>query len=138
MGCNLKKLMPYLKSASSNLLSCNFSSKNKKTLNLGPKIPYLVIFGLQFNKNYYHIFNQYYRINETIKFQSKQKKLRTKNALLGYWAGMFKNYSHICNQGPPICLIAKFHAKIRILKFGAKNVYLGVLESNFETLLSFL
>ena len=119
--------MSYLKLASSNLLTCNVSSKNKKTLNLGPKIPYLGIFGLQFNRNYYQIFNQYSRIWKTIKChpEPKKNKLRTEKALLGLWAGMFKDYCHICNQRSPICRIAKFRAKIRILKFGIKNVLFG-------------
>ena len=63
-----------MKSASSNLLTCKVSSKNKKKINLGPKIPYLGIFGLQFNKNYYQIFNQHIRMYETIKFHPKRKK----------------------------------------------------------------
>ena len=90
-------------------------------------MPYLGIFWLQFNKNYYQIFNQYSRICETIKFHPKQNKnkLRTKNALLGLSAGMFKNYCHICNQRPPIYLNEKFLAKIRILKSGTKNVLFG-------------
>ena len=65
--------MSYLKSASSNLLTCKVLSKNKKTLNLGPKIPYLSIFGLQFNKIYYQIFNQYSQICN-IKFHLKQQQ----------------------------------------------------------------
>ena len=71
-----------LKSASSNLLACEVSSKKKKYLNLGPKIPYLGIFGLQVNKKYYQIFNQHTRICETIKVSSKTKKNKfaTKNA----------------------------------------------------------
>ena len=75
--------MTNLKSASSNLLTCKVSSKNKKILNLGPKIPYLGIFGLQFNKNYYQTFNQHTRICETIKFHPKRKKNRfgTTNAI---------------------------------------------------------
>ena len=40
---------------------------------------------------------------------------------LGLWAGMLKNYCHICNQTPPIYLMTEFRAKIRILKFGTKN-----------------
>ena len=56
--------------------------------------------------------------------QNKNRnKLRTKSALLGLWAGMLKNYRHICNQRPPICLIAKFRVKIRILKHGTKNAF---------------
>ena len=33
--------------------------QKQKTLNLGPKIPYLCIFALKFNKNHYQIFNQH-------------------------------------------------------------------------------
>ena len=58
-------LMSYLKSASSNLLTCKVSSKNKETLNLGPKKPYLAIFGLQFNSNYYQVLNQRPQIMKT-------------------------------------------------------------------------
>ena len=39
---------------------------------------------------------------------------------------MFKSYCRICNQHPPICLIAKFRARIRILKFGTENALFGV------------
>ena len=78
--------MSNLKSAPSNLLTYNDSSKNKKKLNLGPKIPYSGIFGLQFNKNYYQIFNEHTQFCETIKFhpkQKKKKKIWNKNALFG-------------------------------------------------------
>ena len=37
LGWNFKKLISYLKSTFSNLLTCKVSSKNKKNLNLGPK-----------------------------------------------------------------------------------------------------
>ena len=59
-----------------------------------------------------------------------------KKLSLGLWAGMLKNYCHICNQRPPICLIAKFCGKVRTRKFGTKN--LGVLGSNVEKPLSYL
>ena len=108
-----------------------FIQKQKNIMKLGQKIPYLGIFGMEFNKSYYQIFNQYSRICETTKFQSKQKKLRTNNTLLRLWAGMFKSYCHICNQRPPICLIAKFRAKIRILKFRTKNALFGCFGEKF-------
>ena len=63
-----------LKSASSNLLTCKVSSKNKKTLNLHPKIPYYVFLGCNLIK-LLQIFNQHPRISENIKFDPKQKKL---------------------------------------------------------------
>ena len=44
---------------------------------------------------------------------------------------MLKNYCHISNQHPPNCLIAKFHAKIRILKFGNKNALFGCFGQQF-------
>ena len=48
-----------------------------------------------------------------------EKKNGTK--IPGSLAGMLKNYSHISNKRPPNCLIAKFSAKIRILKFRPKK-----------------
>ena len=125
--------MLYLKSASSNLLTSKVSSKNRKTLNLGPKIPYLGIFGLQVDKNYSEIFNQHPRICETMKFHPKQKKifLGQKMPCLRFWTGILKNYCHICNQRPPIYLIAKFRAKTRILKFGTKNALFGCFGQQF-------
>ena len=82
------------------------------------------------------IINQYSWICETIKFNPKQKKkLRTKYTLWGLQAEMFKNYCHICDQRPPVCQTAKFCTKIRILKFGTKNVYFqcfgAVLKSDY-------
>ena len=38
---------------------------------------------------------------------------------LGLWM-------EFCNQCPPNCLIAKFHAKIRTLKFGTKKCLIWV------------
>ena len=72
--------MSYLKAASSNLLTCKFSSKSKENF-------------------------------------------VTKNALFGNldW-NVEKN---TCNQCPPIYLMAKFRAKIRILKFGTKDGLFG-------------
>ena len=91
--------MLYLKPASSNLLTSKVLSKNKKALNLGPKILYLGIFGLQFNENYSQIFNQHPQICEIIKFHPKQKEifLGPKMVYLGFSAGILKNHCHICN-----------------------------------------
>ena len=50
---------------------------------------------------------------------------------LGLWAGMLENYCHICNQRAPICLTAKFPAKIRIVKFGTKNILFGHFGQQF-------
>ena len=51
---------------------------------------------------------------------------------LALWTGMLKTYCHICNQRPPIYLIAKFLAKIRIVKFGTKNELFGCFGLQFQ------
>ena len=43
-----KKILPCFKSAPSNLSNCKILQKKQKCLNLGPKVPYLGIFGLKF------------------------------------------------------------------------------------------
>ena len=43
-----------------------------------------------------------------------------------------KNYSHIWNQRPRICLITKFGGKTKILKFGTKMHDLGIFEQEVE------
>ena len=43
-----KKLFSYLKSASLKLSIGKISQKKQKCLNMGPKIPYLGIFGVEF------------------------------------------------------------------------------------------
>ena len=133
LGWNFKKLMSCLKSASSNLLTCNVLSKNKKTLNLGPKIPYLGIFGLQFNKNYYQIFNQYSRICETIKFHPKPKKNLGPKML--YWV-----FGLECSKTIVIFVInalqfvqlQSFVQKLEFLNLGPKMPKLGVFGLKLE------
>ena len=120
MGWNFKKLMSNFKSASSNLLKCYVSSKNKKVLNLGPEIPYLGIFGLQFNKNYYQIFNQHTRICETIKFHPKRKKknLGPKMLYFGLWLECWKT----------IVIFLSFVQKLESLNLEPKNVLFKCFE----------
>ena len=45
-----EKLLSYLKTAPSNSSNCKVCYKNKKSLNLGSKIPYLVALGSIFEK----------------------------------------------------------------------------------------
>ena len=58
----------------------------------------------------------------------------TRKALFGSLGGVLKNYCHIhnCNQRPPVCLIAKFRAKIRILEFGTRNALFGCFGQQFR------
>ena len=58
--------------------------------------------------------------------------MEPKKLYLGLWAGMLKNYCHICNQRPPIFLTAKFREKIAIFKFGTKNVLFGCFGQQFR------
>ena len=61
-------------------------------------MPNIGIFGLEFSKNYCHIWNQYPRIwlNGKLCEKMKMSKFGTKNALFRYfWARTFKNYCHI-------------------------------------------
>ena len=77
-------------------------------------------------KNYCHIWNQHLRISVIAKFceETKMPKFGTKNDLLGIfdqecviWVflgkNVLKNYCHIWNQHPQICLFAKFHEKTK-------------------------
>ena len=42
-------------------------------------------------------------------------KFGTKNTLFRYfWASILKNYCHISNQHPQICLFSKFHKKAKM------------------------
>ena len=51
LGWNLKTILPYLKSAPSNLSDCKNFTKKQKCLNLGPKMCNSGIFGPEFKKN---------------------------------------------------------------------------------------
>ena len=99
--------------------------KKWKCLNLGPKMPYLGIFGLELeDKQYCHIWNQHHRICLFAKFREKTKfsKFGTKITLLGYIGErILKNYCHILNQHPQICETAKFRDKLKMLNFETKN-----------------
>ena len=58
----------------------------------------------------YGAINQHFRICLIAKFPEKPKtsKFGIKNTLLEYfWATISKNYCHISNQLPRICLVAK-------------------------------
>ena len=65
----------------------------------------------------------------------KMPKFGNKNALFGYfWARIWKNYYHIWNQHPRICLSTKFCKKPqqKCLNLGPKMPYLGTFGLAFE------
>ena len=47
------------------------------------------------------------------------------NEIWHFWARILKNYCHIWNHYPQICLFAKFHKKTKMPKFGAKSAWFG-------------
>ena len=69
--------------------------------------------------------------------KTKKKKKGNKITLLGSLAGMLKNYSHISNKRPPNCVIAKFSAKIRILKFRTKKYLKCFAQQLWKTIVIF-
>ena len=98
-------------------------------------MPSLGIFGLEFSKNYCNILNQDPR-GKTI-----MSTFGTKNAFFRYfWTRIFLKNCHIVifvllpfskkllsclNQDLRICLNAKFREKMKMPKFGTKNVLFG-------------
>ena len=97
-------------------------------------MPYLGIFGVNFENNYCHIWNQQPQIYQIAKF-CKNTKLKTcKNALFRCFCGRILNiYSHIWNQHPQICQILKLWTKIKVHKFLTKYALSGYLfDRNFK------
>ena len=99
--------------------------RNWKSFNLRIKLPYLSIFRLKFEKEAIVTFEA------TSDFSKRESFVQIWGQycfIWVFWAAISKNYSHIWNQSPQICLIAEFSAKIKILEFGIKKVlskYLG-------------
>ena len=57
-------------------------------------------------------------------------KFGTRNALFGYFrARVLKNYCHIWNQDPRICLATKLREKTKMPKFGIKNALFGYFSA---------
>ena len=81
------------------------------------KILYLVIFGLEFEKNIF-----IFEISVLVQIQ-KIFKFETKNALFGcFWSIILKRYCHIWNQHHWICVTAKFCEETKIPEVGTKKV----------------
>ena len=49
-----------------------------------------------------------------------------------FWRAILKNYCHFRNQRPQICIIAKFGAETKVVKFWTKVPNLGVFGLKFE------
>ena len=101
----------------------NFTEK-KKCLNLGPKIPKLRIFELDF-ENSVVIFEictpEFFELQN---FAEKRKYLNLWPKM-PYFCVFGLNFCDIWNRHPQTCLIAKFFEKTKLLKFGTKNTLFG-------------
>ena len=72
-------------------------------------------FGDAIWKYYYHIWNTQIYLVPKFGENIKILKFGTQNALFGYfWARILRNYSHIWNQHPRICLTGKFWEEIKM------------------------
>ena len=105
------------------------SRKTKKTLVWGQNTYYLDTFRLEFGQIYCQIF-------QNAKFCVKVKifKFWTKYALFGFFGKQFLKTIVIFEiSALGICLIRKFGAKIKILKFGIKEIsYLSIFGLEFD------
>ena len=86
----------------------NFGKK-QKWLNMGPKMLYLVIVGLEFWKAFVLLEFSTLQFVKLKKFAKRMPKFAIKDALFGYLcARTLKSYFHIWNQHPQICVTGKF------------------------------
>ena len=91
-------------------------------LNLEPKISYLGVLGTNFGEPLWYL--------KTSPSNLLHCKACGKNFVHGYfWARITKNYSHIWNQNPRICIIAKFYKDSKMSWFGSKNALFRYFEA---------
>ena len=92
VGQNLKTALSSLKSVHINFSNCKILRRNKKLLNLGPKTPYLVIFGKNFWKTIVMLQTSTLKFEKFQKFGKKQQYLNL-GPKMPYWAFLTENYS---------------------------------------------
>ena len=92
-------------------------------------MPYLDVFGLEFENNISNVWNQHPKFVYLQNFVKKAKcqELGPKILLFVtyFWAEVWKYFCHIWNLCPRTCLVEKFGAKIKILKFWTKTTWFG-------------
>ena len=137
---NFKKLFLYFKSTSSNLFNCRVLLKNKKCLNLKPKMLdlgifdknslILVILGKKFRKPIVifeiRILNFVVYLQSFAKKKTKMPKLGTKNAWFRYFSTEIgTHYCHVWNHHHQIFQTAKLVWKTKMPQFRTKNAFFG-------------
>ena len=113
LGWNLKTILSYSKSPSSNLSNWKLFSEIKM-LDFWTKKASFWYFCVRISKNFSHIWSHHPQISGIGKFFKKMRMLKfgTKNSLFSYfWVRFLKNFWHIWNQNLQIFLIAKFSEK---------------------------
>ena len=132
--------------------NCKILWNNENAYKFATKSALFGYFWARILKKYRHVWNQHLPISVIAKFceETKMPISGTKNALFGYfwqrmsYLGVFgqkfwKNYCHIWNPHPQICLIAKFCRKAIMPKFGNKNALFGYFWAKIlKKLLSYL
>ena len=114
LGKNFKKILSYLKSASSNLSYWKILQKKTKMLKFGTTNALFGCLWPNILKNYCHIWNQHPQIAVIAKFLEimKMAKFGTKNALFRYfWARIFKKILPFLKSAPSNLSICKISWK---------------------------
>ena len=153
LGKNLKKNYCHIGNQHPQIwLFAKFHEKTKM-LKFGNKNAWFGYFWARILENYCHVLNQHLRICVIPKFCEETKMLRfgTKNAFFEYfWPKNLylvifglefkkKNYCHIWNQHPWICVIAKHREITKMPKFGTKSALFGYFWAGiWKKLLSYL
>ena len=134
----MKKILSYLKSAPSNLSKCKFRQKTKIS-KFETKNVWFGYFWTGNLENYCQIWKPDLRICLIAKFGAYTKMLKLgtkkrliwvffiKTAVLGYFGAriILKNFCHIWNQHPWICLIEKYCEIRKMSKFETKSALFG-------------
>ena len=102
---------------------------------MGQEIPYLGIFGLEFENKYYLIWNQQPEIcliEKLLKKKMKIPKFSTKIVFFGYfWARFFKKFYLVWNQHTEICQLDKYQEKTIMSKVVSKNALFGLFLRHY-------
>lgn len=107
--------------------------KKGKCLNFWLKMSYLGIFRLEFWKSYFHIWNQRTRVFQNDKFQEKNFKSGTKEALFRYfWADIWKKLLLYLKSAPSKLSIPSFVQNKKLLIWEQKCLIWVFLTRNFE------
>ena len=132
--------MSYLKATPSNLLNWRNSWNKRKCLNLGPKMPYFRIFGVEFWKAIFVIGINTLKLGKFQNFAKEENylNLRKKMPSFGIFGPEFWKASLLFTISAR-CQLAKFCKKANLLKFKNKSVLFGYFWRRIsKKLLSYL